>query len=76
MPRPGRGRLTDHCRAQRVWRDVRALSNQQLADIVRQDRIDILVDLTMHMSGNRLLAFARKPAPVQVTYLAYCGTPD
>ena len=50
------------------------LSDEQLADAVRQDRIDILVDLTMHMARNRLLVFARKPAPVQVTYLAYCGT--
>lgn len=57
-----------------TWRDVRGLSDEQVADVVRRDAIDILVDLTMHMGGNRLLMFARKPAPVQVTYLAYCGT--
>lgn len=57
-----------------VWRDVVALNDGQLADAIRQDRIDILVDLTMHMGSSRLLTFARKPAPVQVTYLAYCGT--
>jgi predicted O-linked N-acetylglucosamine transferase (SPINDLY family) len=57
-----------------VWRGVVGLNDEQLADLIRQDRIDILVDLTMHMGSSRLLAFARKPAPVQVTYLAYCGT--
>ena len=41
---------------------------------IRQDRIDILVDLTMHMAHNRMLLFARRPAPVQVSYLAYCST--
>ncbi|MGD0540630.1 MAG: tetratricopeptide repeat protein, partial [Tepidisphaeraceae bacterium] len=57
-----------------VWRSTGALSHDQFAALIRQDRIDILVDLTMHMAHNRLLAFARKPAPVQVTYLAYCST--
>jgi predicted O-linked N-acetylglucosamine transferase (SPINDLY family) len=57
-----------------VWRSTIGMSDEQLAGIIRQDRIDILVDLTMHMKGSRLLALARKPAPVQVTYLAYCST--
>ena len=56
------------------WRDVRVLSDSQLADAIREDEIDVLVDLSMHLAGNRVLAFARKPAPVQVAYLAYCGT--
>ena len=67
--------ITERCRAHAdVWRNVLGLSDEQLANTIRQDQIDILVDLTMHMGGSRLLAFARKPAPVQVTYLAYCGT--
>jgi protein O-GlcNAc transferase len=41
---------------------------------VREDSIDILVDLALHMAGSRLLAFARKPAPVQVTFAGYPGT--
>jgi len=45
-----------------------------LAQLIREDQIDILVDLTMHTAWNRMLLFARKPAPVQVTYLAYCST--
>jgi protein O-GlcNAc transferase len=57
-----------------VWRDVAALSDEQLAEKIWADEIDILVDLTMHMAGSRLLMFARKPAPVQLTYLAYCST--
>jgi protein O-GlcNAc transferase len=57
-----------------VWRSTAGLSDRQLADLVRGDRIDILVDLTMHMADNRLPVFARKPAPVQVTWLAYPGT--
>jgi protein O-GlcNAc transferase len=57
-----------------AWRDVAGLTDEQLAQRVREDRIDILVDLTLHMAGNRLLVFARKPAPVQVTFAGYPGT--
>jgi protein O-GlcNAc transferase len=57
-----------------VWRSVAHLSDAQLADAIREDRIDILVDLTMHMAGGRLITFAAKPAPVQVTWLAYPGS--
>ena len=46
----------------------------QVAEIVRQDRIDILVDLTLHMAENRLFLFARKPAPIQVTFAGYPGS--
>jgi len=56
------------------WRDITALPDAAAADLVRQDDIDILVDLSGHTSGNRLGLFARKPAPVQITYLGYPGT--
>jgi predicted O-linked N-acetylglucosamine transferase (SPINDLY family) len=57
-----------------TWRDTTGMPDEALAEQVRQDRIDILVDLSMHTNGGRMDLFARKPAPVQVTYLAYCGT--
>jgi protein O-GlcNAc transferase len=57
-----------------VWHDVRALDDAALAERIRADGIDILVDLAMHMADGRPLLFARKPAPVQVAWLAYPGT--
>lgn len=56
------------------WRSLVGLTDSQVCDLVRRDRIDILVDLTLHMANHRLLVFAGKPAPVQATYLAYAGT--
>jgi protein O-GlcNAc transferase len=57
-----------------VWKTTAGLLDQQLADMIRSDQIDILVDLAMHTAKNRLLVFARKPAPIQVSWLAYPGT--
>ena len=57
-----------------AWRDVRALDDVALCEAIRADRIDVLVDLTMHMARGRPLVFARKPAPVQIAWLAYPGT--
>jgi predicted O-linked N-acetylglucosamine transferase (SPINDLY family) len=56
------------------WRNITGLSTHQAAQCVRNDKIDVLVDLTMHMNNNRILTFALKPAPVQVCWLAYPGT--
>ena len=60
--------LSDH------WRPIAWLSNRAIADQVRQDGIDILVDLAGHTAENRLPVFAYKPAPVQITWLGYPGT--
>jgi predicted O-linked N-acetylglucosamine transferase (SPINDLY family) len=53
------------------WRNIHSLTDDKVADQIREDGIDILVDLSGHTYGNRLLVFARKPTPVQVTYLGY-----
>jgi predicted O-linked N-acetylglucosamine transferase (SPINDLY family) len=56
------------------WRDMRGKKDQELVQQVQADQIDILVDLAGHTGGNRLPAFARKPAPIQITWLDYEGT--
>lgn len=53
--------------------DIGRLDDQAASEQIRQDHIDVLVDLTGHMPGHRLGVMALKPAPVQVAYL---GSPD
>lgn len=53
------------------WREVQALGDEAMANLVREDAIDVLVDLSGHSANNRLPVFGSKPAPVQVTYLGY-----
>jgi predicted O-linked N-acetylglucosamine transferase (SPINDLY family) len=61
-------------RAADCWREIAPLGDDAVADRVCADRIDILVDLSGHTKFNRLLVFARKPAPVQATWLGYLNT--
>jgi len=67
--------VTDRLRAASdAWYSLVSLSDDRAAQRVREDQIDILVDLSGHGANNRLLMFARKPAPVQITYLGLVGT--
>lgn len=57
-----------------LWRETRRLTDAQLAARIREDEIDVLIDLTGHTGHHRLLVFARKPAPVQASWIGYPGT--
>jgi predicted O-linked N-acetylglucosamine transferase (SPINDLY family) len=73
VPKPDA--MTERFRAQAdQWRGTVGLSDEQMAGLIRQDRIDILVDLAGHTAGGRLLVFARKPAPVQIARQGYPDT--
>ncbi|CAN5642558.1 tetratricopeptide repeat protein [soil metagenome] len=56
------------------WRDISQLSDEHAAAMIREDRIDILIDLGGHTAQSRLFLFARRPAPIQIEYLGYPGT--
>jgi predicted O-linked N-acetylglucosamine transferase (SPINDLY family) len=56
------------------WRAISGLGDPDAAELIRQDRIDILVDLSAHTGQGRPLLMARKPAPVQASWIGYPGT--
>ena len=66
--------VTDEIRAACQFRDIGAFNDTQLAQQIREDRIDVLVDLSGHTAGSRLTVFAHRPAPVQVSWLGYFAT--
>jgi len=57
-----------------AWHGVAAMGDEQLEELVRAEEIDILLDLSGHTAGNRLPLFARKPAPVQASWIGYPAT--
>lgn len=56
------------------WHDVFSMSDLELADLIHQEQIDILFDLSGHTGYNRLPMFAFKPAPIQISWIGYPGT--
>ncbi|MGL4420597.1 MAG: tetratricopeptide repeat protein, partial [Gemmataceae bacterium] len=56
------------------WRQITGLADTTVAEMIARDRIDILIDLSGHTAGNRLLTIARRPAPLQLTLFGYPNT--
>jgi predicted O-linked N-acetylglucosamine transferase (SPINDLY family) len=58
----------------KTWNVVCAISDSEMADVIMNDQVDVLIDLSGHTGLNRLPAFARKPAPIQISWIGYPGT--
>jgi protein O-GlcNAc transferase len=66
------GRIKGHADQ---WRTIAGMSDEKVAELIRRERIDILIDLAGHTGGiNRILMFARKPAPIQISWIGYPAT--
>ncbi|XP_010245836.1 PREDICTED: probable UDP-N-acetylglucosamine--peptide N-acetylglucosaminyltransferase SPINDLY isoform X2 [Nelumbo nucifera] len=57
-----------------IWRDIYGIDEKKVASIVREDKVDILVELTGHTANNRLGMMACRPAPIQATWIGYPNT--
>lgn len=57
-----------------LWRDIYGIDEKKVASIVREDKVDILVELTGHTANNKLGLMACRPAPVQATWIGYPNT--
>ena len=64
-------RIKSHCHH---WREVFGRMDNEVAEMIQKDEIDILIDLSGHTGNNRLPIFAWKPAPIQVSWLGYFAT--
>lgn len=71
---PLRDWVTEHIAQYVLWREVGHLSDAELAEQIRQDEVDVLIDLAGHTAGTRLSVFAHRPAAVQVSWLGYFAT--
>jgi len=69
-----RDAVTDYIKGLTEWRDAATLFDDALAARIREDEIDILIDLSGYTGGNRLELFARRAAPIQISWLGYFGT--
>nr|WP_319493587.1 methyltransferase domain-containing protein [uncultured Desulfobacter sp.] len=66
--------VTHSVRTHCTFRDITSMDDLKAANLIREDRIDVLVDLSGHTAGSRLALFAHRPAPVQVSWLGYFAT--